>query len=370
MVEMPLEELEPEAVFTDDQPGDTAVETEKTSSPPAGLPCPHCEQPTFTPGAQWCSACGFYPRLNIFVEPDPVVDPADARGSLPWYEEIPPWAWKLSAGLLVLAAIALGCRLATPDDGPLRMICALAMLGAGAVSVLVAHGLSYAHAVFADAQTGMFDLFTRPIRVWLPTIRDFPQTFNRVAAASWGLGGMFLAMAVIGGIPYSVLWDWGGEPPKQNLVKAITAQGIEAGEADGDLEGAIEDFASQAAVTEGDDEEKEPTPPPNPRKLAVDCVIVGYTPLGDDDFDSLVVATDVDGQLRIVALVSQGISPEVRAELNRRMRELPRARPFIETNISARWVQPKLLCRVRFREWSSTKRLRSPEFETQLNELR
>ena len=371
MVDMPLDELDSGEVQTlgeaSVRTGDLDGQEIVAPDPNAGQPCPHCQQPTFVVGAQWCSACGYYPRLNIFVEPDPVVADTPARGALPWYQEIPAWAWQLSAGVLVLAAIAVGCRLATPDEGPLRMICALTMLGLGAVSLVGAHVLAYTHAVFADAQTGIFDAFTRPIRVWLPTIRQFPKTFPRVATACWGLAGMFLATAVIGNIPYSALFDFGKAPPKQNLVKAITAQGIEAGEADGDLTGAIEDFAGQAAPKP--EEEKKPTPEPVTRKEAVDCVIVGYIPLGEDDFEALVVATDVEGQLRVVAIVSQGISPEDRADLNRRMRELPRKRPFVSTSIEADWIEPKLLCRILFREWTSNKRLRSPEFGSRLSDL-
>lgn len=348
--------------------GDEAQGTE-----PLGEPCPKCQEPTFVPGAEWCSRCGFYPRLNIFVEPDPEETQATSNSDNPW-KQIPLWAWQLGAGVAVLAVAAVAARLATPDDSMARTICALSLLGAGALAVIVAHVVAYVAAIFSDGQMGVFDLFLKPLSVWGPTFNRFPDTFPRVASAGWGLSAMFFAVVVIGNIPYSKLWDFGdAEPAKVNLVKAIASSGFEAEEADGDLEGAIEEFAGQANPQPSTSE----TPKPKSRDEAelaqrpksIDCVVLGYIPAGDDDLQSLVLGGDVQGQLRIVAVLREGIPPDEKQQLMADLRAIPLDRPFLSTNIEAEWVEPRIAVRVRFRDWNRS-RLRSPYFDKRLADLR
>lgn len=347
-----------------------------TASVPAAEPCEKCQAGTFGRGAEWCTACGWYPRLGFYVEPDPVVETNATAVPKSWYQEIPVWAWKLAAGMVVLGIAAVIGRLITVDDSPARMFWALIMFCGGLLAVFVTHVLAYISAIFEDSQLGPLDFVVRPLSVWSTTLRKFPETFRRVATAGWGLSSAFLAVTVVGGLPYYLLWSWAGDkaPPKANLVHAIVSQGFEAqDEADGDLSGAIKDFAGE----KGDEKDKEGQAEEldeNARELAkrpraVDCVILGFLPQGKNSFESLVLGADVGGKLKVVGLVSDGITPEIKTELFARMQDLQREAPIVPSNIEAVWLEPKLACRVRFTNWTDKKRLTSPRFQETLSDL-
>jgi len=342
---------------------------------PAAEPCEKCQARTFVRGAEWCTACGWYPRLGFYVEPDPVVETKAASGAKSWYQEIPLWAWKMAAGVVVLGILAIIGRLVTVDGSPARMVWALVMFCGGLLAILVTHALAYITAIFEDSQLGPLDFVIRPLSVWATTLRKFPDTFHRVAAAGWGLASVFLAVTVVGGLPYYLLWSWAGDKaaPKTNLVHAVVAQGIdEREEADGDLTGAMKDFAGEKG--EEKDDEKPAELDEAAREMAkrprsIDCVILGYLPQGKNNFESLVLGADVEGKLKVVGMVSEGITPEHKTELMERMQELQRDKPLVPSQIEAVWLDPKLTCRVRFKNWTEKKRLDGPRFQETLTDL-
>jgi len=92
------------------------------------------------------------------------------------------------------------------------------------------------------------------------------------------------------------------------------------------------------------------------------CAIVGFVPDGPRDFKSLIIASDVGGELRCVGRVGSGLSEVRKAEL----RELLFARevdePLIDCGMAGRWVEPGLYCTVSFLERTNTGTLRAPVF--------
>ena len=157
--------------------------------------------------------------------------------------------------------------------------------------------------------------------------------------------------------------DWGGQPARTSLVKAINAQADnQAGDMNG-LEGAIENAAKGAdSLSPSENSSLAQT-------VMVDCLILGYDPAGQDDFQSLVLAAEVDGKLRFVGTVSAGITPEDRAVLNKKMKKLVQQNPFIPCGMSATWIKPMLTCRVSAKEWTDSHKLVRPVFKELLNEI-
>ncbi len=94
----------------------------------------------------------------------------------------------------------------------------------------------------------------------------------------------------------------------------------------------------------------------------VHCVVLGYEPDGERDFKSLIVATDVDGELRCVGKVGSGIGEAERVELRRRLFAAPRAQPLVDAGMKGRWIEPGLYCTVNFLEWTPSGALRAPVF--------
>ena len=98
------------------------------------------------------------------------------------------------------------------------------------------------------------------------------------------------------------------------------------------------------------------------RRVSVHCAILGYLPDGDD-FKSLVIAIEEEGELRCVGLVGSGIDTAVRTKLNRLLKERARATPVIPCEPDGAWVEPGLFCVVSYNERTPQGNLRAPVFE-------
>ena len=100
------------------------------------------------------------------------------------------------------------------------------------------------------------------------------------------------------------------------------------------------------------------------RGESIYCVVVGYVPKGEDDFKSLIVATDQNGVLTVVGRVASGINDEDRARLNRLLRERDRVRdtPVAPTSMDGLWVEPGIFCTVSYVERTRDGMMRAPVF--------
>ena len=321
--------------------------------------CVKCATPR-DPKIGWCARCGFYPMIGTYVEVDP------------WHEEdgqavvakqpeepfkltdIPVWAVGLATGVAVLIAMSVGVRLLTPADSSLRTGWALSQLATGVLTGFIGTLGCYLFAIMDDDSLGLLDMLLKPIRVWVPSLRDLPHSFRRVSAGLWGFTAAVLALVVIDGIPYHKLWE-GERRAKVSLVHAITQHAAQAGADDEDLEGAIGNFAGKAGIDNLKKKEIE-------RKRSAECLIIGYMPLGDRDFSSLILASIEAGQLRYIGTVSEGVPQEVRQQLNGMLRQIPLDEPFVKCSLPGLWVRPMLVCNVHFQSWTHGRTMNKPLF--------
>jgi hypothetical protein len=278
---------------------------------------------------------------------------------------IPRWAWKLAAGAAAIIAMSALARVLLPHPGPYRFRWTICQMVVGDMVMLAGYISSYLFAIMENDRLTLLDFVLKPFAIWSAVARELPKTFWRVALGSWGLTAL-AASFIVGGLADKDLMDWGGESARFNLVKAITAQAQQMADNGNDegLEKAIDDFAGPANNVPPSDSVE----PPKPR-VTVDCLIVGYEPDGERDFRSLILATEVDGKLTCVGVVSAGIPQEARDELNSRMRKLKRTEPFVANHYLGVWLKPKLVCRVNAMEWSSSKKLVEPVFQKLLAEV-
>jgi DNA ligase D-like protein (predicted ligase) len=98
------------------------------------------------------------------------------------------------------------------------------------------------------------------------------------------------------------------------------------------------------------------------------CAIIGFLPEGKDDFRSLILATDVDGDLRYAGKVGTGFNAAMRRRLNALLWSRLRAKPLVPTKIKGRWVEPGLYCRVSCMERTPGGDFRAPVFEELITE--
>ena len=98
------------------------------------------------------------------------------------------------------------------------------------------------------------------------------------------------------------------------------------------------------------------------RVQSIHCLVLGYEPDGERDFKSLIVATDIDGELRCVGKVGSGIGQAEREQLRELLFARTAAAPLIEVDLPGAWVEPGIYCTVSFLERTTAGNLRAPVF--------
>ena len=104
------------------------------------------------------------------------------------------------------------------------------------------------------------------------------------------------------------------------------------------------------------------------RRQSVACLILGYEPSTSGGIKSLIIAADVDGELRCVGQVGSGIDDARSSELLRQFAAESATRPVVPCSIRrGRWIRPTRFCRVSFAEWTDAGQLRQPVFEAMIS---
>jgi DNA ligase D-like protein (predicted ligase) len=103
------------------------------------------------------------------------------------------------------------------------------------------------------------------------------------------------------------------------------------------------------------------------RRRSIPCLIFGYQPNSTNGIKSLILAAEIDGELRFVGQVGSGIDDATHHKLLGRFGKIAAPKPLLSCRVArARWVRPELFCRVSFAEWTNDRKLRQPVFESLL----
>lgn len=341
--------------------------------------CEKCQAPLKSEVVTICRQCGWYPSLGTFVEVDADWETAvdDSAPSKPqpkpshlqvWGNLIPRWGWIIIASALFVVAESVAVRLATPLGSSLRSVWSIGQLFFGIVAVVGCHFFNFLLQVADNADTGMLDVFLKPLRLWARTCSGLPKRLWLVNAPICGFTAAVMSLAVIGGVSYDHLWDWGfKQPPKQNLMGAVMDRVKELDGKDGanNLEDAVKDFAGTQNTDAKDGKKDEDKPKQNS-----DCIILGYQLDRDGKLSSLVLGTAYHSQLVLAGTVTPKLSDDEAQELLKSLEPLKTDSPFITVNtISAIWVKPKLTCRVMSTEQQKDGKLKDPEWDQLLGTM-
>lgn len=151
--------------------------------------------------------------------------------------------------------------------------------------------------------------------------------------------------------------------PRMMLSDGVVGQGLSLFEAarDQELEGIVAKRldAPYAPGERGDAWQKI-----KPVK-SIHCLVLGYEPDAErqGDFKSLIVATDIDGELRCVGKVGSGIGEAARRQLRELLFSQRADAPLIDAGIQGAWVQPGIYCTVSYLERTASGNLRAPVFK-------
>ncbi len=320
-----------------------------------------------------CRTCGWYASLGTFVEVDPDWETAldetapsasthQASHLRVWIDLIPRWGWVIIGSVFVVIVESLVARLATPGGSALRTAWSLTQLAIGVLTAVSCHIFNFLSLVADDADVGLLDLLLKPFRLWIRTFRNLPRRLPLVNATACGLMAAVMSLAVIGGIPYERLWDWGfKEPPKQNLMGAVIdrVKKIDSGDGSDNLEDAIGDFAGKQNL---DDNDLPKPQPPKPIEKA-DCVILGYQLDRDGRLATLLLGRAHKSQLVFAGRVTPKLSDDELNELLAALQAIATKQPLLSIPAdNTIWVQPNLTCRVTFAEQLKDGRLRHPQW--------
>lgn len=100
------------------------------------------------------------------------------------------------------------------------------------------------------------------------------------------------------------------------------------------------------------------------RQESYTCAVIGFVPADGpgEDFSALVIASQIEGDLRCVGRVGTGFDAALRARINAYLWSHPRERPVVPCREKARWVEPGLYCTIRCMERTKGGQLRAPVF--------
>ncbi|MBX7166410.1 MAG: hypothetical protein K1X74_08665 [Pirellulales bacterium] len=341
--------------------------------------CPHCSAPGLGEQAEWCLKCGWFPKFNFCIEVDPQEAPVQASTN-PWDpRRVPLWVWTLLAGLVVVTAVSIGARFLFPLGSWSRAYWAIGQWVIGSLAFGVVHLVAFLTAIAEDSDLKLLDIALRPFKVWKQTFVELPVTSRRVCIGVWSLCLAIMGPAVVGGIPYHLIWELGPEEEAApNLIHAVVDLTDNANDEDMNMEEAMEKMTGKNADDENQDNSgdlEEPVDPYAPENLPkrrhkLDCLVVGYKPQGSSGFSSLVLAAVVKEKLQVVGTVSnQYIAPKVREAIFAELHALECAQPLVPTTIDAVWVKPKLACRVGHNGFGASNRISETVFQKRLSDV-
>jgi len=343
-----------------------------------GPRCEKCEAPMKSDAVAVCRRCGWYARLNQFVEVDQDWETYDDEGEQKaevakpshvavWLNLLPQWAWVVIATVAAVVAESVVARVVTPSGSAFRTAWSLTQLVVGLLVFAGCHLLTFLFAVADDADTGALDIILKPLKLWFKQFAKLPARLWLTDSAAAGLTAALMSVVVIGGLPYERLWDWGfKQPPKQNLMGAMMSQMQKAkGEGADNLEDAVNDFAG----TQNLDENSKPAPPPKPR-FTTDCVILGYRVDARGRLSSVILGTAYRRELVFAGVVTPKLSDSGESELLATFEANQSDQPFLPIQATAIWLKPNFTCRVTYAKRSESGRLLDPQWEKLMGGVR
>jgi ATP-dependent DNA ligase len=95
------------------------------------------------------------------------------------------------------------------------------------------------------------------------------------------------------------------------------------------------------------------------------CVVIGYIPREHGGgFKSLMLASDIGGELRYVGRVGTGFSHKARDELFGSMKAIVAESPCVPCPERGVWLRPELYCKIGYTDFTQAGMLREPVFKS------
>jgi ATP-dependent DNA ligase len=104
--------------------------------------------------------------------------------------------------------------------------------------------------------------------------------------------------------------------------------------------------------------------------MTSECVVIGYNiDRSNGSVKELLLGSIVDGELKYVGSVTEGIPVEIQQKLSERLPALERKTAFVKCPHDAVWVKPIIGCKASFKSWSEEKLMQQPVLKELLADI-
>ena len=204
-----------------------------------GETCVRCHTTQDWGTSSWCPNCGFYPTIDADGVKDdswkaamPVEEEEVPEGNL--FAQLPAWFWILMGGIVAIVMTGFYVRIQADEAESTRGMIALAILPLALGTMAVAHIIASRHAMRHDPRIRFADAIISWFTVWQPSITQLPDSRKRIWSMTWGMTAVVTSLLVIGGIDYNAPFRTKEKvKPKafgNKVIQAVTATAKAAGQ--------------------------------------------------------------------------------------------------------------------------------------------
>lgn len=93
------------------------------------------------------------------------------------------------------------------------------------------------------------------------------------------------------------------------------------------------------------------------------CTVMGYVGSGRKGFQSLILASELGGELRFVGRLARGFDASTRLRLEKLLRSRQSERAIVPSSVKGQWVEPGIYLTVKYTGLTARGELRFPVFE-------
>jgi hypothetical protein len=385
-----------------------ATATSPSGQSVPGETCARCHTTQDWGADSWCPNCGFYPSLDAdgindksWQDHMPVEEEAVPEGNL--FAALPGWFWILMGGITAILLLGLVVRTQAADEEGLRGMIALTTVAFAFVAIAIPHFIACRYAMKHDRRISVTDTLVSWFTVWQPTISQLPATRRRIWSMSWGLTSAITAVLIIGGIDYGAPFrndqPVTTKPFGNKVIQAVTGAAKVAGQNNGaasmqDALGQLSDpntMAAGGAPTSMEDAMNSLASMPDQLQqltataeadaaamAAADseiadesmlCIVYGVVTDEDKTPTGFLFAAKPRNKYQHIAEISaEDLAKNDYRRLAARLSRKIQKKPAIETEYEAVWVDPVLVCKIRYIRLNEDGTVYGPVFDSIVRE--
>lgn len=373
----------------------TNSQTSKLNQTVMGETCVRCHTTQDWGTSSWCPNCGFYPTIDADGVKDeswkhamPVEEEQIPEGNL--FAQLPAWFWILMGGIVAIVMTGFFIRVQADEAESTRGLIALGILPFAFGTMAIAHIIASRHAMVHDPRIRFADAIISWFAVWQPSITQLPDSRKRIWSMTWGMTAVVTSLLVIGGIDYNAPFRTEKKAkPKafgNKVIQSVTAtataagQGNEAdnreealaqlsdpsmvGDAAGGAGGTVADAVSELSGMTG---ETDDLPGPSQVPAAETILCVAYGVVTDDDqlpTSFLFAGRPMNDYQHVAEIHSGDLGKKEFRRLAMSLFKKVQDRPAVSTDYDAVWVNPVLVCKLRYVEMNDDGTVSGAEFDS------